>query len=201
MPLCQNVLWQLISILLYEEGQGRRAPVASVSGSSPWRHSERQRQREREIHSLIKVQEVRAALRAAYAPGSLTSWHFITADERIKAAPSIACCPQRHTERHRLCAGNSSRWAVIPCALAQCFLLNVGAYLRNYTASHSRTLRHSYSLQRPEISRNNNNNNNNNNKEKLKEKFGSCTGKTFDRFTTKDSCTWNMTHNTESTAV
>ena len=40
-----------------------------------------------------------------------------------------------------------------------------------------------------------------NSNEKLKEKFGSCTGKTFDRFTTKDSYTWNSTHNTESTAV
>jgi hypothetical protein len=37
--------------------------------------------------------------------------------------------------------------------------------------------------------------------EKLKEKFGSCTRKTFDSFTTKDSYTWNITHNTESTAV
>jgi hypothetical protein len=37
--------------------------------------------------------------------------------------------------------------------------------------------------------------------EKLKEKFGSCTRKTFDSFTTKESCTWNITHNTESTAV
>ena len=69
-----------------------------------------------------------------------------------------------------------------------------------------------------------NNNNNNNNKdktnvepemydytsnnwshwnsnEKFKEKFGSCTGKTLDRFTTKDSYTWNITHNMESTAV
>jgi len=35
----------------------------------------------------------------------------------------------------------------------------------------------------------------------LKEKFGSGTRKTFDRFTTKDSYTWNITHNTESTAV
>ena len=35
----------------------------------------------------------------------------------------------------------------------------------------------------------------------IKEKFGSCTGKTLDRFTTKDSYTWNITHNTESTAV
>ena len=35
----------------------------------------------------------------------------------------------------------------------------------------------------------------------LKEKFGTCTRKTFDRFTTKDSYTWNITHNTESTAV
>ena len=66
---------------------------------------------------------------------------------------------------------------------------------------------------------NNNNNNNNNNvepemydcisnnwshwnsNEKLKEKFGNCTRKTFDRFTTKDSYTWNITHNMESTAV
>jgi hypothetical protein len=56
---------------------------------------------------------------------------------------------------------------------------------------------------------NNNNNNTNNNtnnnwrhwnsNEKLKEKFGSCTRKTFDRFTSKDSCTWNITLNTEST--
>ena len=36
---------------------------------------------------------------------------------------------------------------------------------------------------------------------KLKEKFGSCFRKTFDRFTTKDSYTWNITRNTESTAV
>jgi len=35
----------------------------------------------------------------------------------------------------------------------------------------------------------------------LKKNFGSCTRKTLDRFTTKDSCTWNITHNTESTAV
>ena len=40
-----------------------------------------------------------------------------------------------------------------------------------------------------------------NSNEKLKGKFGSCTRKTFDRFTTKDSYTWNITHNTESTAV
>jgi len=40
-----------------------------------------------------------------------------------------------------------------------------------------------------------------NSNEKLNEKSGSCTGKTFDRFTTKDSCTWNSTHNTECTAV
>ena len=40
-----------------------------------------------------------------------------------------------------------------------------------------------------------------NSNEKLKEKFGNCTKKTFDRFTTKDSYTWNITHNTESTAV
>ena len=39
-----------------------------------------------------------------------------------------------------------------------------------------------------------------NSKEKLKEKFGKCTRKTFDTFTTKDSYTWNITHNTESTA-
>ena len=35
----------------------------------------------------------------------------------------------------------------------------------------------------------------------LRKKFGNCTRKTFDRFTTKDSYTWNITHNTESTAV
>jgi hypothetical protein len=40
-----------------------------------------------------------------------------------------------------------------------------------------------------------------NSNEKLKETFGSCTRKTFDRFATKDSYTWNITHNTESTAV
>ena len=40
-----------------------------------------------------------------------------------------------------------------------------------------------------------------NSNEKLKEKFGSCTRKTFDRFTTKCSCTWNFTHDTESNAV
>jgi len=45
------------------------------------------------------------------------------------------------------------------------------------------------------------NNNNWNSNEKLKEKFGSCTRKTFDRCTTKDSYTWNITHNMESTAV
>ena len=36
---------------------------------------------------------------------------------------------------------------------------------------------------------------------KLKEEFGDCTRKTFDRFTTKDSYTWNITHNTESIGV
>ena len=40
-----------------------------------------------------------------------------------------------------------------------------------------------------------------NNNEKLKEKFGSYTRKTFDRFTIEDSYTWNITHNVESTAV
>ena len=40
-----------------------------------------------------------------------------------------------------------------------------------------------------------------NSNEKLKEKFGSGTRKTFDRFTTKDSYTWNITHHMESTAV
>ena len=34
----------------------------------------------------------------------------------------------------------------------------------------------------------------------LKKNFET-TRKTFDRFTTKDSYTWNITHNTESTAV
>jgi len=40
-----------------------------------------------------------------------------------------------------------------------------------------------------------------NSNEKLKEKFGSCIRKTFDRFTTKDSNTWNFTHNSKSTVV
>ena len=40
-----------------------------------------------------------------------------------------------------------------------------------------------------------------NSNEKLKEKFGSCTRNTFDRFTTKDSHTWNITHGRGSTAV
>jgi hypothetical protein len=40
-----------------------------------------------------------------------------------------------------------------------------------------------------------------NSNEKLKGKSGSYTRKTFDRFTAADSCTWNITHNTESTAV
>jgi len=40
-----------------------------------------------------------------------------------------------------------------------------------------------------------------NSNEKLKEKFGNYTRKIFDIFTTKDSHTWNITHNTESTAV
>jgi hypothetical protein len=40
-----------------------------------------------------------------------------------------------------------------------------------------------------------------NSKEKLEENPGSYARKTFDRFTTEDSYTWNITHNTESTAV
>ena len=40
-----------------------------------------------------------------------------------------------------------------------------------------------------------------NSNEKLKEKFGICTRKTFDRFTMKDSHTWDITHNTEITEV
>jgi hypothetical protein len=35
---------------------------------------------------------------------------------------------------------------------------------------------------------------------KLKEKFDRYTRKTLDRFTTKDSCTWNITHSAEITA-
>jgi hypothetical protein len=37
--------------------------------------------------------------------------------------------------------------------------------------------------------------------EKQKEKFGSCTRKTLSRLFTIDSYTWNITHNSESTAV
>jgi hypothetical protein len=40
-----------------------------------------------------------------------------------------------------------------------------------------------------------------NSNEKLKEKFESSTGKIFDRFTTKDSYTWNITHNTVGITV
>jgi hypothetical protein len=40
-----------------------------------------------------------------------------------------------------------------------------------------------------------------NNNEKLKEKFGSCTRKTFDRFTTKNSYISNIKQNADSTAV
>ena len=40
-----------------------------------------------------------------------------------------------------------------------------------------------------------------NSNKKFREKFGNCTRKTFDRLTIKDSYTWNITHNTESTAV
>jgi len=40
-----------------------------------------------------------------------------------------------------------------------------------------------------------------NSNEKLKETFGSYTKKTFNRFVANDSCTWNITHNTGSTAV
>jgi hypothetical protein len=40
-----------------------------------------------------------------------------------------------------------------------------------------------------------------NSNEKLKEKSGTYTKKTFDRLTTEDSYTWNITHNTESTAA
>jgi hypothetical protein len=40
-----------------------------------------------------------------------------------------------------------------------------------------------------------------NSNEKLKEKPGSYTRKAFDRFTIENICTWNITHNTESTAM
>jgi hypothetical protein len=36
---------------------------------------------------------------------------------------------------------------------------------------------------------------------RFKEEFGSHARKTFNRFTNKDSCTGNITHNTDSTAV
>jgi len=37
--------------------------------------------------------------------------------------------------------------------------------------------------------------------ESNKRYIGSHTGRTFNRFTIKDICTWNSTHNTESAAV
>jgi hypothetical protein len=43
--------------------------------------------------------------------------------------------------------------------------------------------------------------NNNNNNNKSKEKFGSHTRKTFNKLTTKDSYTRNITHKKESTTV
>jgi hypothetical protein len=46
-----------------------------------------------------------------------------------------------------------------------------------------------------------NNLNHCNSNKTLKEKFGSYTRKTFDRFATKHSYIWDITHNTESTAV
>jgi hypothetical protein len=41
----------------------------------------------------------------------------------------------------------------------------------------------------------------NNNNKGFKEKFRSHTRKTFNILATEDSYTWNITHNTESTAV
>jgi hypothetical protein len=40
-----------------------------------------------------------------------------------------------------------------------------------------------------------------NSNDKIKEKSGSCTRKTFDGFATENSFSWNITHNTESAAV
>jgi hypothetical protein len=40
-----------------------------------------------------------------------------------------------------------------------------------------------------------------NNNKTFEEKFGGHTRETFNRFTTKDSCTGNIIHNTESGAV
>jgi hypothetical protein len=40
-----------------------------------------------------------------------------------------------------------------------------------------------------------------NSNKRFKEKFRSHTKKTFNRFATKGGYTWNITHNTESTAV
>ena len=40
-----------------------------------------------------------------------------------------------------------------------------------------------------------------NSNKRFKDKYGRHTGKIFNRLTTKDSCTWNITHSTEITAV
>jgi hypothetical protein len=40
-----------------------------------------------------------------------------------------------------------------------------------------------------------------NSNDSFNEKFGNHTGGTFNRFTTKDNSTWNITHNTESTSL
>jgi hypothetical protein len=45
-----------------------------------------------------------------------------------------------------------------------------------------------------------NNWNHRNSNKSFKEKFGSHIGKAFNRFTTKDSYTWDITYNTEITA-
>jgi len=46
-----------------------------------------------------------------------------------------------------------------------------------------------------------NNWNHPNSNKRFKERFESRTRRPFDRFTTKDSYTWNITHNTESAAL
>jgi len=61
--------------------------------------------------------------------------------------------------------------------------------------------RHTMNVEPEMYDHTNNNWSHRNSNKKLKEKSGNCTRKIFDRFTTKDIYTWNITHNMESSAV
>jgi hypothetical protein len=79
----------------------------------------------------------------------------------------------------------------------------VERFLKGIRENHSQrsTLQTAVILFENERGDNNNNNNNCKKLDRKTRKLLSCTRKTLDRFTTKDSYTWNNTHNTERTAV